>query len=69
MEGSRFLTIKEDLKKSCTLTVILLLEAEVEKRTLQYEIEPRHKIQDKYPVNECINRIQHVSEESSCWNV
>ena len=66
--GGVFLKNKEDLP-SCTLTVILSLEDEVEKRTLRYEEEPRHKIQDKNPVKECINRIQHVPEESSCWNV
>ena len=62
-EESRFLTIKEDLP-NCTLTVILSLEHGAEKRTLQYEKETRHKIQNNNPVKQCVNRIQHMPEQS-----
>ena len=47
----RFSTIKEDLP-SCTLTVILSLEQEVEIRTLQHEKESNNRIQHENTVKE-----------------
>ena len=61
----RFSKIKEDLP-SCTLIVILSLKQGVGIGTLQHEKESSIRLQYKNLVKECRNRIQDVSEESSC---